>query len=80
MSISRWVLSQFEMDDQAMFDRSVDYYLSGKGNGAIGNYFKPSGQCQESGRDQAHTQMGLDFLACTCEVAWNQGARFRTSS
>ena len=47
--------------------------LNGKGNGAVRNYFKPSGQCQESGRDQAHTQMGLNFLACTCEIAWNQG-------
>lgn len=61
------------LDDHAMFDRGVDYYLNGKGNGAVRNYLKPSGQCQESGRDQAHTQMGLDFLACTCEIAWNQG-------
>lgn len=61
------------LDDQAMFDRGVEYFLNGKGNGAVRNYFKPSGQCQESGRDQAHTQMGLDFLACTCEIAWNQG-------
>jgi hypothetical protein len=61
------------LDDQAMFDRGVDYYVNGKGNGAVRNYFKPTGQCQESGRDQAHTQMGLDFLACTCEIAWNQG-------
>ena len=61
------------LDDQAMFDRGVEYYLYGKGNGAVRNYFKPSGQCQESGRDQGHTQMGLDFLACTCEIAWNQG-------
>ena len=61
------------LDDQDMFDRGVDYYLNGKGNGAVRNYFKASGQCQESGRDQAHTQMGLDFLACTCEIAWNQG-------
>jgi hypothetical protein len=61
------------LDDQAMFDRGVEYYLNGEGNGAVRNYFKPTGQCQESGRDQAHTQMGLDFLACTCEIAWNQG-------
>jgi hypothetical protein len=61
------------LNDQAMFDRGVDYYLNGKGNGAVRNYFKSSGQCQESGRDQAHTQMGLDFLACACEIAWNQG-------
>ena len=61
------------LDDREMFDRAKDYYLAGEGNGAIGNYFKPSGQCQESGRDQAHTQMGLDFLACAAEIAWNQG-------
>lgn len=61
------------LEDQAMFDRAKDYYLSGKGNGAIGNYIMESGQCQESGRDQAHTQMGLEFLANTCETAWIQG-------
>ena len=61
------------LDDQKMFDRAVDYYRHGKGNGAIGNYFKKTGQCQETGRDQAHTQMGLEFLANTCESAWIQG-------
>lgn len=61
------------LDDQKMFDKVAAYYREGQGNGAIGNYFKPSGQCQESGRDQAHTQMGLDFLASTCETAWIQG-------
>ena len=61
------------LDDQAMFDRAKNYYLTGKGNGAIGMYFMESGQCQESGRDQAHTQMGLEFLANTCETAWIQG-------
>lgn len=61
------------LDDRAMFDRATNYYLQGKGNGAITNYFMESGQCQESGRDQAHTQMGLDFLATCAETAWNQG-------
>jgi hypothetical protein len=61
------------LDDRSMFDRAVDYYLNGKGNGAVRNYFKPSGQCQETGRDQGHTQMGLDYLANTCEIAWSQG-------
>lgn len=61
------------MEDQAMFDQAKNYYLTGKGNGAIGMYFKESGQCQESGRDQAHTQMGLEFLANTCETGWIQG-------
>ncbi len=61
------------LDDREIFDHGVNYFLKGDGNGAIRNYFKPSGQCQESGRDQGHTQMGLNFLAVTCEVAWNQG-------
>lgn len=61
------------LEDRAMFDRAKDYFLSGKGNGAIGNYFMASGQCQETGRDQAHTQMGLHFLVNTCEIAWIQG-------
>ncbi|MCP5535560.1 MAG: alginate lyase family protein [Akkermansiaceae bacterium] len=60
------------LDDRAIFDRATNYYLKGKGNGAVRNYFFPSGQCQESGRDQGHTQMGLEFLANTCETAWNQ--------
>ncbi len=61
------------LDDRAMFERAKNYYLHGEGNGSVGNYFKESGQCQESGRDQAHTQMGLDFLANSCETAWIQG-------
>ncbi|TWU32452.1 FG-GAP-like repeat-containing protein [Novipirellula artificiosorum] len=61
------------LDDQGMFDRAKTYFLSGEGNGAIGNYFKESGQCQETGRDQGHTQMGLEYLANTCETAWIQG-------
>ena len=61
------------LDDRAMFDRAVDYFLHGKGNGAIGNYFNAFGECQESGRDQVHTQMGLGFLGCACEIAWKQG-------
>jgi len=61
------------LDDRAMFQRAVDYYLKGEGNGAINNYFNAFGECQESGRDQAHTQMGLGFLGCAAEMAWKQG-------
>ena len=60
------------LDDQAMFDRATTYYLEGQGNGALGMYFKENGQCQESGRDQNHTQMGLEFLSNTAETAWIQ--------
>ena len=61
------------LDDSVMFEWGKNYYLNGSGNGAVGNYFKESGQCQETGRDQLHTQMGLEFLSNACEVAWNQG-------
>lgn len=61
------------LDDRAMFDRAVDYFRKGEGNGAITRYLNEFGECQESGRDQLHVQMGLGFLACACEIAWNQG-------
>ena len=61
------------LDDRAMFDRAVGYYLRGEGNGAIEKYFNTFGECQESGRDQAHTQMGMGFLGAACEMAWKQG-------
>lgn len=61
------------LDDKAMCLEAKNYFLRGEGNGALGMYFKESGQCQESGRDQGHTQMGLEYLANTCETAWIQG-------
>ena len=61
------------LDDRAMFEQATTYFRSGKGNGAITNYLNDFGECQESGRDQLHTQMGLGFLSCACEMAWKQG-------
>jgi alpha-glucosidase len=61
------------LDDRTIFGRAVDYYLHGYGNGAISNYLDAQGECQESGRDQAHTQMGLGYLGCAAEIAWKQG-------
>jgi len=60
------------LDDQPMFQRAHDYILNGPGNGAINRYFNEFGQCQESGRDQGHTQMGLEYLANSCEIAFKQ--------
>ncbi len=56
-----------------IYERAVEYYLHGQGHGAILNYVLSSGQCQESTRDQTHTQLGLAFLADVCETAWKQG-------
>jgi hypothetical protein len=61
-------------DDRTIFDRAVDYFHHGTGNGSLTHYIiNEAGQCQESGRDQAHTQLGLGLLAQACEIAWHQG-------
>ena len=61
------------LDDREMFDRAVDQFLRGEGNGAVEKYLNDFGECQESGRDQLHVQMGLGFLGNACEMAWKQG-------
>lgn len=61
-------------EDRALFDRAVEYFRRGKGNGGVTHYvINEAGQCQESGRDQQHTQLGLGLLAEACEIAWHQG-------
>ena len=61
-------------NDSRLFDRAVLYFRNGKGNGSLAHYvINDTGQCQESGRDQQHTQLGLALLAEACEIAWNQG-------
>lgn len=60
-------------DREDIFDRAYNQILKGASNGAINNYFNEWGQCQESGRDQGHAQMGLGFLTNVCEIAWKQG-------
>jgi len=60
-------------DDHAIFDRAVDHYLRGHLNGGITHYVYPSGQCQETTRDQGHVQLGLGEMAQACQIAWTQG-------
>jgi len=65
-------------DDRKLFDRAVDYFKNGAGNGAVRNavpvrYDGGLGQWQESGRDQGHSVMGVGLMATLCEMAWNQG-------
>ena len=60
-------------DDRAMYNKAIDFYLNGRDNGTIRNYIDDStGQIQESGRDQGHSQLGIGALATVCEIAWNQ--------
>jgi hypothetical protein len=61
-------------DDADLFNKTVDYYLNGRTKGNIRWYIDgETGQCQESGRDQHHTFMGIGFLAAACEIGWKQG-------
>jgi regulation of enolase protein 1 (concanavalin A-like superfamily) len=61
-------------NDRPMFERALHYYVNGHGNGSLTHYIiNEDGQVQESGRDQAHTQLGIGMLAECCAIAWNQG-------
>lgn len=56
-----------------IFDSAVNHFRRGTGNGGITKYVYPSGQCEETTRDQNHTQLGLGEFAQACQVAWTQG-------
>lgn len=65
-------------DRRDIYDNGIEYFKHGAGNGSIYNaipFLHPDGlaQWQESGRDQAHTQLGIGLMAVTSEMAWNQG-------
>ena len=48
------------LDNATMLQTVKDYFVSGGGNGKLTNYIiDPQGECQESGRDQGHTQLGI---------------------
>lgn len=61
------------LEDSALYKASVDYFLHANDNGSLPKYISETGQCQETGRDQGHVQLGLEALAQTCEMAWEQG-------
>jgi len=61
-------------NDRPIFEQALRYYIAGWGNGSLANYIiNESGQIQESGRDQPHSQLGIGMLAESCAIAWNQG-------
>ena len=41
--------------------------------GSLPSYIYPSGEQQESSRDQTHARMGITGLASQADIAWNQG-------
>jgi parallel beta-helix repeat protein len=59
-------------DNREMFDNGINHFLYGPVNGSIFKYIWPSGQCQETTRDQAHVQLGLGEFAGAAQVAWTQ--------
>ena len=61
------------LEDSTLYRASIDYHLSANDNGALPRYIGQTGQCQETGRDQAHVQLGLGALCDICEMAWTQG-------
>ena len=61
------------LGDDGLYKSAVDYFTSANDNGSLPRYVSETGQCQESGRDQAHVQLGLGALCETCEMAWQQG-------
>lgn len=61
------------MQDTFLYRQAIDYYLRGYDNGSLPHYISETGQCQETGRDQNHVQLGLEAMADICEMAWQQG-------
>ena len=61
------------LEDSTLYKASVDYFLYANDNGALPRYVSETGQCQETGRDQAHAQLGLGALCDICEMAWEYG-------
>ncbi len=65
-------------DRRDIYNKGLEYFKSGAGNGSIYNaipylYSDGTAQWQESGRDQAHSLLGIGLMACICEMAWSQG-------
>ena len=61
------------LEDSALYAAALDYFYHANDNGSLPRYINELGQSQETGRDQAHVQLGLEALAQTCEMARGQG-------
>lgn len=60
-------------DNPEMFNNAIDHFYHSPVNGSLFKYIYPSGQCQESMRDQGHVQLGLGEFAGAAKVAYTQG-------
>lgn len=63
-------------DRHDIFNRAVERYYRGNGNGGITRYIYPGGQCQETTRDWDHVQLGIGEFAKAARVACTQGLDF----
>ena len=59
-------------EHRGLMESVYRHFRLGLENSGITRYVYPSGQCEETCRDQGHTQLGLSFMVDTCVVAWNQ--------
>lgn len=61
-------------NDKDMFKEGIKFFFYGNDNGTLPNYIDgETGQCQESGRDQGHAQLGVGGIAAICELGYSQG-------
>lgn len=69
-----YISAAIYFDNRAMYNKAKAFYEKANDNGTIANYIDgETGQIQESGRDQGHSQLGIGALATVCEIAWKQG-------
>ncbi len=61
------------LGDKELYQHAVNTYLYANDNGTLPHYISATGQCQETGRDQGHAQLGLGAMCEICEMAWEQG-------
>jgi hypothetical protein len=61
------------LEDKTLYQHAIEIYLHAKDNGSLPGYVSETGQCQETGRDQGHAQLGLGAMCEICDMAWQQG-------